>query len=201
MPPDCGTAFAVLAVGESPAKRERVLPPEVHLMSAYVVDPAHIDVMLSVAINGPSEVRPGHWVAPYVLELLPDAEKSGPITAEVADLAGRTLLHECITSVSYRYNEPLGALPGPRPNPDPEQYEWTDFGRLITAVEAFCAIDGYEYQSCEHPGWWTSGANHFCHRFRGALVRCLPGYEEAEWGWTVETALARARCPSRREPF
>lgn len=168
-------------------------------MSAYIVDPVHIDVMLSIAINGPREVSPARWVAPYVLELVPNAEDSGPITAEVADLAGRALLRECIASVSYRYDEPLGNLPGPLPNPDPEHYEWTDFGRLITAVEALCAIDGYEYQSCEHSGWWTSGASHFCHRFRTALVCCLPGYEEAEWEWTVEKALARARCPSRRD--
>jgi hypothetical protein len=163
-------------------------------MSAYVVDPAHIDVMLSIAINGPREVRPGRWVAPYVLELVPDAEERGPITAEVADLTGRALLRECVASVSYRYKSTSAELPVPMPGLDPERYEWTDFGRLITAVEALCAIDGYEYQSCEHPGWWTSGASHFCHRFRKALVRCLPGYEEAEWEWT-----GRWRWPERAD--
>jgi hypothetical protein len=163
-------------------------------MSATVVDPAHIDVMLSVAINGPSGVRPGRWVAPYVCELLPHAEDPGPISAKQADFAGSALLRECIASVTFSLKEATGS-PVPIPGIDPGHYEWSDFGRLLSAVEALCAIDGYEYQSCEHPGWWTSGASHFCHRLRKALVRCLPGYEEAEWEWTAEMALARAGRP------
>ena len=162
-------------------------------MSAYVVDPAHIDVMLSVAIAGPKESA-GHWTPPYVYELLEGDEHTGPVTAATADLAGQALLAECIASVSYLYpDDRPGQLPGPAPNPVVDQYEWTDFGRLMTAVEALCAIDGYEYQSCEHPGWWDSGAHHFCHRFRKALIRCLPGYESANRDWTAEDALARAR--------
>ncbi len=154
-------------------------------MSAFVVDPSHIDVMLSVAINGPKETWPRRWTGTYVNELMDDGQ-TGPVTRETADLAGRALLRECIASVSYRYD----GLPGP--SPDPEQYEWTDFGRLLTPIETCRAIDGFEYQSCEHPGWWNSGANIFCHRFRGDLVRCMKGYEEAEWHWTAEKALARA---------
>jgi hypothetical protein len=162
-------------------------------MSAYVVDPSHIDVMLTVAINGPKETRPGGWTPPYVYELLDGDEHTGPVTRETADLAGQALLAENIASVSHRYpDDPPGELPGPIPNPMLAQYEWTDFGKLLTPVEALCAIDGYEYQSCEHPGWWDSGASHFCHRFRSALIGCLPGYEEAEWHWTAEKTLARA---------
>jgi hypothetical protein len=160
-------------------------------MSAYVVDPAHIDVMLSVAVNGPREVFGLRWTAPYTYELLNDGIHTGPVDRASADLAGRALLAECIASVSHRYPD-TDDLPGPIPTPDPGQYEWTDFGRLLTPVQALCAIDGYEYQSCEHPGWWESGANHFCHRFRKALTHCLPGYEAAEWHWTAEAALARA---------
>ena len=160
-------------------------------MSAYIVDPAHIDVLLSVAINGPKESAGERWTGPYTYELLGGPD-TGPVTSETADRAGQALLAECVASVSHRYSEPLGDLPGPIPNPVPEQYEWTDFGRLLTATETFLAISGYEYQSCEHPGWWDSGANHFCHRFRSELITCLPGYGAGEWGWTVEKALARA---------
>ncbi len=161
-------------------------------MSAYIVDPAHIDVMLSVAINGPKGIGPEEWIGPYVFELLDGEEYTGPVTRDSADLAGRALLSECIASVSYRYGEPLGKLPGPIPNPDPEQYEWTDFGQILTPVEGCCAISGFEYQSCEHPGWWDSGANHFCQRFYAALTSCIDGYDAAEWHWTTEKALARA---------
>lgn len=163
-------------------------------MSAHVVDATHIDVMLSIAINGPKESVGAHWTAPYVCELLDGDEHSGPVSAATADLAGRALLAECIASVSYRYpDDSPGQLPGPIPNPVADQYEWTDFGRFLTPVEALCAIDGYEYQSCEHPGWSDSGSHHFCERFRHALIRCLPGYEAAEWEWTPEKVLTRAR--------
>lgn len=160
-------------------------------MSAYVVDPAHIDVLLSVAIHGPAGVPRGRWTAPYTYELFGSQGPTGPLHRADADLAGRLLLAECIASVSHRY--PGDApLPGPMPTPDPEQYEWTDFGRLLAPVEACCAIDGYEYQSCEHPGWQGSGAFYFCHRFRCALIGVMPGYDGAEWHWTAEAALARA---------
>jgi hypothetical protein len=164
-------------------------------MSAYVVDPTHIDVILSVAINGPKDRTLRHpgdaWYPPYVNELLDG--RSGPLTAEGADEAGRALLAECVASVSYRYpDDSLEELPGPRPMPRPEQYEWTDFGRLLSAIETCCALDGYDYQSCEHPGWQASGAFWFCHRFRRALIGAMPGYADAEWHWTTEAVLARA---------
>lgn len=162
-------------------------------MSAYVVDPAHIDVMLSVAINGPKESVGPRWTPPYVYELLEGDEHTGPLTRDTADRAGRVLLAECVTSVSYRYpDDPPGQLPGLDPNPVVAQYKWTDFGRLLTPIEALKAIDGYEYQSCEHPGWWDCGSHHFCQQFRSALIHCLPGYEAAESSWTAESALARA---------
>lgn len=162
-------------------------------MSAYVVDPAHIDVMLSVAINGPKESLRARWTAPYVYELLEGDQHTGPVARDTAALAGRALLAECIASVSYLYpDDPPGGLPGPIPNPVVDQYEWTDFGRLLTPVETLKTIGSYEYQSCEHPDWWCSGSHHFCQRFRSALIECLPGFEEAESIWTAESALARA---------
>jgi hypothetical protein len=56
-------------------------------MSAFIVDPAHIDVMLSTAINGPTDNHrsPGSiWDPPYVNELLEDSA-TGPLTAAAAD--------------------------------------------------------------------------------------------------------------------
>jgi hypothetical protein len=165
-------------------------------MSAFILSPAHIDVILSTAINGPSDNHrpPGlGWHGPYVDELL-EGEASGPLTREKADLAGAALLRECVASVSFRYSEPLGNLPGPAPNPDPEQYEWTDFGQLLTAIECCAAIDCYEYQSCEHRGWQGSGAKAFCERLRRLLIGCMAGYEAAPWEWSTELVLTRAPC-------
>jgi hypothetical protein len=164
-------------------------------MSASLVDPGHIDVMLSIAIHGPDHVCPSRYTAPYVLEIATDNRQIGPVTAETANLVGRALARENVKSVSHHYAEDFARLLSVVPDPDPEGYEWTDLGSFLTVADALCAIDGYEYQSCEHPGWWDSPASHFCHRYRKALIRCIGGYAEAEWLWTTEMALARARRP------
>lgn len=157
-------------------------------MSAFVVDPVHIDLILSTAINGPRDRGRSYgfgWHGPYVAELLPGAS-GGPVDREVADLAGRALLRECIASVSYRYpDDRPDELPGIVSGFDPDHYEWTDFGSLISAIECCKAIDCYEYQSCEHPGWSGSGARAFCERLRDALVGVMAGYEAAPWEWTL----------------
>lgn len=161
-------------------------------MSAFVVDPAHIDVLLSAAINGPSDhARQPRvdWRAPYVIELLGILEPLGPTTA---DAAGAALLRECIASVAHRYPDDPEDLPGPIPTPVPDQYEWTDFGRVLSAIECCKAVSCVEYQSCEHPGWADSGASSFCQRLRAAMVASMSGYGEADWHWSVEVALARA---------
>jgi hypothetical protein len=161
-------------------------------MSAFVVDPTHIDVILSTAIRGPNGVAPypGWWTPPYTDELLPGT--SGPLRAEDADLAGEVLLAECIASVSFRYPDSgPGALPGPIPTPNPPDYEWAGYAQGLTAIEACKAIDCYEYQSCEHPGWGESGSRSFCERLRHILVGAMAGYEDAPWGWTAELARQR----------
>lgn len=163
-------------------------------MSAFVVHPAHIDVILSTAINGPSSSRKrGEWDPPWAAELM---GRQAPLNRKNASRAGAALLAECIRSVRHRYpDSDPNRLPGPIPTPDPAQYEWTDFGSALTIAEAFKAIACYEYQSCEHPGWSGSGAEAFCHRLRSALGEALPGYEAAPWEWGVELALARAPRP------
>lgn len=163
-------------------------------MGAFVVDAAHIDALLSAAINGPIDRRPGSplgWQPPYVHELLGVLE---PLGAGNASAAGRELMEECIASVTYRYPDLAGELPGPIPTPIPEQYEWTDLGRVMSAIEVCKALACFEYQSCEHPGWLRSGVRGFCSELRAAAVSCMKGYEVAPWEWDVELALARARA-------
>lgn len=161
-------------------------------MSAFVVDAAHIDVLLSAAINGPSdcfnEMRDG-WRPPYVDELLGVLERLGPRNA---DAAGAALLGECIASVRHLYPDLRDELPGSLPTPDPAQYEWTDFGTPMTAIECCKAIACFEYQSRAHPDWKQSGARGFCAQLRAEMVSCMNGYKEAPWEWDVERALARA---------
>jgi hypothetical protein len=166
-------------------------------MSAFVVSPTHIDVLLSVAMHGPSDrAVAGNlgWTPPYVNELL--SEKSGPLPLELCSNAGTALLAECLASVSYRYPD-LGAgeLPGPLPTPVAGQYEFTDFGSCATIAETCKAIDCLEYQSCEHPTWSGSGAERFCTRLREELTAALPGAVDAPWEWSPETLAERGLIP------
>ncbi len=163
-------------------------------MSAFVVDAAHIDALLSAAINGPTDRRPGShlgWQPPYVHELIGVLE---PLGAGNASAAGKLLMEECIASVTYRYPDLADELPGPVPTPLPEQYEWTDLRRVMSAIEACKAIACFEYQASQHPGWTRSGVRAFCSELRGALVTCIEGYDAAPWEWDVELALSRARA-------
>jgi hypothetical protein len=158
-------------------------------MSAFVVDPTHIDLILGCAINGPRDGEHDRlgdpWYPPYADDLLPGSR--GPLRLEDADRAGAALLAECIASVSHRYpDDDLLELPGVVPTTLPADYRWKDLGLVLTIAEACKAIDCYEYQSCEHPGWGASGAAAFCQRLRSRLTGTLPGYGEAPWEWTAE---------------
>lgn len=54
-------------------------------------------------------------------------------------------------------------------------------------VEVVACIHCYEYQSCEHgDGWRESEAHAFCRALEGSILRELPGYDKAPWGWTEE---------------
>lgn len=169
-------------------------------MSAFVVSATHIDVLLSVALHGPSDGSGlARWSPPYL------EEAEAPLSLTTATVLGSGLLAECIASVSHRYPdcEPH-ELPGPLPMPILEQYEFTDFGSCLTIAEACKAIGCYAYQSCEHPGWAESVAARFCERLREALACRLPGYAEAAWEWTPEILAERglisaaARLPAGR---
>jgi hypothetical protein len=172
---------------------------EARIVSAFVIDPVHIDLILCAAINGPCDYHGScglSWRAPFVDELL-DGIASGPLNEEIADLSGRALLRECVASVSCRYpDDPADRLPGVTPGFDPERYEWTDFGRRLNAIKCCKAIDCYEYQSCEHPGWRASGARAFCERLRSLLVCGMAGYEAAPWEWTLEEFERRRWDPN-----
>ncbi len=157
-----------------------------------IVAPTHIDVMLSVAIHGPEGIG-SRWSPPRIDELLASYDHEGLINAKTADLAGRVLLEQCISSVSHFHRRPAGELPGPRPNPVPAQYEWTDFGRFLNPIEACRAIGGYEFHAGRDPGWLVSGAHWFCHRFLLAIVSAMQGYQQAPDHWTTQLVLRRAR--------
>jgi hypothetical protein len=88
---------------------------------------------------------------------------------------GRMLWAENVRSVSYRYEGRYDV-----DNPDVAAYEFERWG--LPPVVVLKALDCYEYQSCETPGWKRSPSFEFCDRLRRSLISRLPGYDAAPWG-------------------
>jgi hypothetical protein len=80
------------------------------------------------------------------------------VTDTDSDTIGSVLVTEQLASVSYRYpDDRLDDLPGYTPDIGRE-YEFKPTSLRLDPRFVLKAIAGYEYQSCEHPGWDTSEA-------------------------------------------
>lgn len=166
-------------------------------MSAFIVDRAHIDALVALAVKGPRnerEVRPDlAWMRPFHWYHRRDDHGQivhEPRTADydTADETGRMLWNENLASVAYRYGDDNEPLPGPIDFAvtDADEYVWPFSAPQLTAVQGLKALACYEYQSCEHPGWHDSAARQFCETLRHRLITALPGYEDA--AWEIESA-------------
>lgn len=145
-------------------------------MSAYIVEKEHINAMLMAAL---SVRQPTTWR---------HNEQRYELTQDILDKVGQMLLDENVASVQHRYpSDTILQLPG-KINAEwllPFRYSPIT-SRVPTKVEAIKLVHCYKYQSCEHPGWKTSEAKAFCESLEGNLVREIPGYDEAPWGWEKE---------------
>lgn len=175
-------------------------------MSAYVVDKAHVDYLVRAGL-APNHYGPLRWLDPTVppgeRDYEPGAMMGGPTASETyeakrrelneatADRVGAMLWSENARSVSYRYDdESYDTIPGPC---DFDELALAGYryegGRLspsplhpqVDPVAVLKACDGYEYQSCEHPGWESSEAHAFLDALRRRMIHALPGYDEADW--------------------
>jgi hypothetical protein len=146
------------------------------MMSAFVVDRYHIVYLVKAAREAAIRLRsPLRWGDGHTL----DASVS---VTEMVALA-QLLWDENRSSVSYRYDALVG-LPGPIDEDyiiragDFQRFSWVNW----SPVDVLKAIDCYQYQSCEHPGWQTSEAKAFTDALRRAWTHLVPGYDEAPWG-------------------
>ena len=100
------------------------------------------------------------------------------------------LLEECERSVAYRYpDDSPEDLPGYGDRAASYNY------RPVLELEpdpvvGLSLIACLRYQSCEHPGWSQSEAYRFCEGFEAAMIRRLPGYNEAPWHYVREGVAA-----------
>ena len=132
-------------------------------MSAFIVSRDHINAMINAAYSAATHNQLS-WRAG------PDGAWSR-LTNDNLDAVGQMLADENAASVAHRYDEP----------PEPVAYHHT-FAQPRPPVEILKALDCYEYQSCEHPGWPESSAFAFCASLRSRMINRLPGYEAAPWG-------------------
>ena len=150
-------------------------------MSAYIVSKQHIDAILSSELTRRIDY-PLSWFHNGVRKEL---------TRETADSTGGMLWQENVESVATCYpDDKDGERPGPTGLTMVEvlAYHWEPIRAgstpaYIQPIAALKALDGYEYQACEHDEWERSEAKAFCDALRSALIRRLPGYEEAQWSW------------------
>lgn len=164
-------------------------------MSAFMVDKAHIDALVTAAFaigqEGPlrwfarslteEETTLAHQVgAPWGAEGPEIARMlSRYATPEEADRIGQMLMRENRLSVNHRYgeNEVEGIY----------TYKRSALPRAVNPVVILKGLDAFEYQACEHPGWERSEAHAFCQALRRRMIRRLPGYDDAPWEITSAT--------------
>jgi hypothetical protein len=136
-------------------------------VSAWIVDRAHIDVL----VQGLAE--------------------SETVTDVDPDTLGQKLWRENLVSVAYRYP---GDGDGERPGPidfrdaDVDEYVYRRPDVKIEPEALMVAIGCYDYQSCEHPDWERSEARAWVHKLYAQLeaagVKRLPiGSPEAMKAW------------------
>jgi len=162
-------------------------------MSAYIVDKTHIDLLVTAA----EQLSPQHYGG-FRWYHGSDRQK---LNYENRHEVGIMLWSENLASVMGRYpDDKDGERPGPADFTDTDVLGYrfaevpgvTNDPRLIAVVAK--AIDGYEYQSCEHDGWEASSAAAFCTALRRLLLKQLPTYEEADaWEFTDRNLLIKMR--------
>ena len=135
-------------------------------MSAYIVSKQHIDFLVEELTRSGSL-----YGTPQI------------VCGLSSDRVGEILIAENIASVSYRYGgESLDTLPGPVDKRDLLDYHFEHPAPMGNReVRVLKAVQGYTYQSCEHPGWPESQAARWMEELTSAMISALPGYEEAAW--------------------
>ena len=141
-------------------------------MSAFVVDPGHIDYLVSAALL---------WQRDY-----PTEYAGQRVETENATEVGKALIAQNIASCVYLY-----------PRTTPERYPVLDnyqhrMTLNINPLWVLSAIRCYTYQSCEDPEWEDSPSKAFCDDLQNAAIGKLPGMDDAPWEITRDMLTDKA---------
>ncbi len=144
-----------------------------------------IDVLVSLVLYGPAEAN-GEWPPP-ANEPWPRRSSSPDVGREIGEMLWRMNADNVLDP---EVDEPLPV------------YTFERLPCPVTAVEGLKALACYRYQTADDANRWRrSEAAALCRWLQGALIRCLPGFREAPWGWTaahVDARLDRARVAALR---
>lgn len=164
-------------------------------MSAFVVDPEHVNVMIWAGLE-PSRYMPVlRWTTDIIENNMPhpDAEPdySGfgrpynvfELRPDSKNRVGQMLLDVNAASVNYRYSENNAFIYGYQ---RPRDTHWS-------VPELLKAIHCYEYQTCERSDWEQSEAYAFCKALERRLINKLPGYDDGPWEITASSVSAYER--------
>lgn len=143
------------------------MPVWLRPVSAWIVDQAHIDVLVLAGVQLGVSYDPGPPAVP------------GPAALAAA---GADLWAENHRSVDHRYGL----------RTEPPDYVAPTAEVLLDPAAVVKAVDCFVYQSGEHPDWPSSRAEDYCRRLRAAALTGLPlpstggqypiGWDEAPWG-------------------
>jgi hypothetical protein len=152
-------------------------------MSASIVDHEHIHVLLWAAAKSVPPNGPMSWYYDNPIRcnrVNPDGSNR--------DELGQMLLDENAASINHLYRRDDSAARYTHRRP--RHTEWT-------VAELLNAIRGYQYQTCEHPGWERSQAKAFCDALQQRLIATLPGYTDGPWHITPDSVPASVERRSR----
>ena len=173
-------------------------------MSAYIVSKRHVDALVTGATISPSGFpSPFEWN-------VPDADapwgfRRERLGTDNADEVGAMLWMENVKSVRHRYPADNGnSLPGPADfTPGmADAYTFEPLAVPLTPEELLKAIQGFRYQSCEHPTWEQSEAATFIRALEQHAIASLPGFISATT-WSVDDdrpvkSVYRGRARARK---
>lgn len=124
-------------------------------MSAFVCTKYHINALVN-------------WAREHDVTYYHDGDRHS--IADHALGTGCILAMQNVASVERRYDEFLGC-----------DYVYERFVTDIDPLQVLKAVNCLEYQSCETDDWSETKAYAICEAIKGAAIRALPGYSEADW--------------------
>lgn len=155
------------------------------MMSAYVVNTDLIDLLVTVALEGPPHNRGLRvWWGGQVHQFDEMTDRNA------GNLIGQTLHDANVDSVNYRYNE--------HPHPAPYRFRRVSHigggdNAVIPWGHVFRAIDCLNYQSCEVPTWRDSFAYAILDAIRHKVCERVAG-ADAPWEWSRDHAKQREQA-------